>query len=166
MVVGLHCCLPRQEDYKNNTFLIPKDFYQFFFQLTAHSWISYSLGISHCSISSIEAWIHVQNDGPNFHPPCRYATRNLHLHCLFCANISDDCFPCLCTVVSLRDTQRTQNFEQSTSLLIVITLPLAMVRRSTFHPLLCDTRQIELYQPDGCCDVSLQCNSDHSAVCQ
>jgi len=66
-----------------------------FFQLTAHSWISYSLGISYCSISSTEGWIHVQNEEPKFHPPCRYATRNLHLHCLVGANISDDCFPCL-----------------------------------------------------------------------
>jgi hypothetical protein len=44
----------------------PKRFLQRFFQLTEHSWISYSLGISYCSISSIVAWIHVQNDGPNF----------------------------------------------------------------------------------------------------
>ena len=71
MVVGLHCCLSRQEDYKNITFVIPKDSYQvlFFLQLTAHCWISYSLGITYCSISSIEAGIHVQNDGPKFHPP-------------------------------------------------------------------------------------------------
>jgi hypothetical protein len=40
----------------------------FFFQLTAHPWISYSLGISYCAVSSIVAWIHVQNDGPNFIP--------------------------------------------------------------------------------------------------
>jgi hypothetical protein len=142
MLVGLQCFLPRQEDYKNNTFLIPKDYYHVSFQLRAHSWISYSLRISYCAISSIAAWIHVQNDGPKFHPPCRYATRNLHLHCLTGANISDDYFPCLCAAVSLRDIQRIQNFEQSRSLLIVVTLPLAMVRWSTFHPLLCDSRQM------------------------
>jgi hypothetical protein len=142
MVVGLHCCLPRQEDYKNNTFLIPKDSYKVFFQLTTHSWISYSLGMSYCAISSIAAWIHVQNDGPKFHPPFRYAKRNLHFHCLTGTNISDDCFPCMCAAVGLRDVQGTQNFEQSRSLLIVITLPLAMGRRSTFHPLLRDSRQM------------------------
>jgi len=142
MVVGFHCCLPRQEDYKNKTFLIPKDFYQVLFQLTAHSWVSYSLGISYCAISSPAAWTHVQNYGSKFYPTYRYATRDLHLHCLIGANISDDCFPCLCATVILRDIQRTQNFEQSVSLLIVITLPLAMVRRSTFHPLLCDSRQM------------------------